>query len=134
VFGAGFVGEDASLGAVVAPVASTVRPEARREFGPPSVGDGIYRWRAELERASPAYGKKHLPSLITNTSWRLIWFIVGATIVAYWALVTVFAGIIAPHDPFASLGPRLHAPSAVYLLGTDALGRDVFSRVLYGAR
>lgn len=60
--------------------------------------------------------------------------IVGATIVAFWALVIVFAGIIAPHDPFASLGPRLQAPSAEYLLGTDALGRDVFSRVLYGAR
>lgn len=60
--------------------------------------------------------------------------VVGAVIVASWLLVIVFVGVLAPHDPFASLGPRLQAPSAQYLLGTDALGRDVFSRVLYGAR
>jgi peptide/nickel transport system permease protein len=60
--------------------------------------------------------------------------VVGAVIVAFWVLVVLLVGIIAPHDPFASLGPRLQAPSAQYLLGTDALGRDVFSRVLFGAR
>jgi peptide/nickel transport system permease protein len=60
--------------------------------------------------------------------------VAGAAVVTLWVLVILFAGFIAPHDPFASLGPRLQPPSLHYLLGTDALGRDVFSRVLYGAR
>jgi peptide/nickel transport system permease protein len=42
---------------------------------------------------------------------------------------------LAPYDPVASsLGSRLQAPSARHLFGTDDLGRDVLSRVLYGAR
>ena len=60
--------------------------------------------------------------------------VIGGGIVALWVLVILFAGIIAPHDPLASSGPRLAAPSLDHLLGTDTLGRDVFSRVLYGAR
>jgi peptide/nickel transport system permease protein len=60
--------------------------------------------------------------------------IVGASVVALWILIVVLAAVLAPHDPFASSGPRLQAPSANHLLGTDALGRDVLSRVLYGAR
>jgi len=42
--------------------------------------------------------------------------------------------IIAPHDPFAADGPSLAAPSWSYPMGTDALGRDLFSGVLHGAR
>lgn len=42
--------------------------------------------------------------------------------------------IIAPHDPFAVDGPSLAAPSWSYPMGTDALGRDLFSGVLHGAR
>jgi peptide/nickel transport system permease protein len=60
--------------------------------------------------------------------------IVGAVVVALWILIIVFASVLAPHDPFAPSGPRLQAPSGSHLLGTDALGRDVLSRVLHGAR
>lgn len=60
--------------------------------------------------------------------------IIGGGIVALWVVVVLFAGVLAPHDPFASSGPRLASPSLDHLLGTDTLGRDVFSRVLYGAR
>ncbi|WP_029003040.1 ABC transporter permease [Azorhizobium doebereinerae] len=49
--------------------------------------------------------------------------------------IALFAPLIAPHDPIAMLPTqRLKPPSATYLLGTDAYGRDLLSRLLYGAR
>ncbi len=60
--------------------------------------------------------------------------IVGGAIVLLWILIIIFAPLIAPHDVFDSSGPRLQAPSASHWLGTDSLGRDVFSRVLLGSR
>jgi peptide/nickel transport system permease protein len=42
--------------------------------------------------------------------------------------------MLAPHDPFAQQADRLQSPSAAHLFGTDNLGRDILSRVLYGAR
>ena len=48
---------------------------------------------------------------------------------------SVLAPIVAPWDPNAiSLGEALHAPSAAHWFGTDQLGRDVLSRVIYGGR
>ena len=47
----------------------------------------------------------------------------------------LIAGFLAPHDPLRNnFRYRLGAPTAVYWLGTDGFGRDVLSRVLYGAR
>jgi peptide/nickel transport system permease protein len=50
-------------------------------------------------------------------------------------LVAVFAPVLAPYDPARTniLQPN-HGASSAHLFGTDALGRDIFSRVLYGAR
>ncbi len=59
----------------------------------------------------------------------------GLAIVGFISLVAIFAPLIAPYDPNAiNLKNILHAPSANNFLGTDALGRDVFSRLLFGAR
>lgn len=59
----------------------------------------------------------------------------GAALLAMFALSAVFASWIAPHDPAQlSLGARLLPPSHAHWFGTDELGRDVFSRTLYGAR
>ena len=50
-------------------------------------------------------------------------------------LVALLAPMIAPYDPnFVNPADRLDPPSAKYWFGTDDLGRDVFSRVIYGAR
>lgn len=61
--------------------------------------------------------------------------VVPASLIALVALAAVFAPILAPYDPL-SQSPiiRLQAPSAAHLMGTDELGRDVLSRVIYGAR
>jgi peptide/nickel transport system permease protein len=60
---------------------------------------------------------------------------VGLGVIIFWALVAVFAPLIAPYDPLAQeIGNRLKPPSAEHWFGTDELGRDVFSRVVYGAR
>lgn len=50
-------------------------------------------------------------------------------------LMAVFAPVIAPYgEAEQNLVEKLQAPSAAHLLGTDSLGRDIFSRLLYGAR
>ncbi len=50
-------------------------------------------------------------------------------------IIAIFAPIISPYDPYAqSLSNRLVKPGILHLLGTDELGRDVFSRLIYGSR
>ena len=50
-------------------------------------------------------------------------------------LLALFAGNLAPHDPIAPNYDRmLEAPSSEFLLGTDQLGRDLFSRLLHGGK
>jgi peptide/nickel transport system permease protein len=59
----------------------------------------------------------------------------GAAIIAIWAIVAIAAPIIAPYDALAQkIEDRLGPPSAQHLFGTDELGRDVFSRIVYGAQ
>ena len=58
----------------------------------------------------------------------------GAVMVAI-VLAAVFAGVIARQDPIATeAGGTLARPSAAHWLGTDHLGRDIYSRVVHGAR
>jgi peptide/nickel transport system permease protein len=61
--------------------------------------------------------------------------IVGTAIIAGLLLVAAVAPLLATHSPYEQvLADRLFAPSGKYLFGTDGLGRDIFSRVVYGAR
>src|SRR4029077_18800285 len=60
---------------------------------------------------------------------------VGAAVVVVMIVVGVFAGLLAPYDPLAvELGVMLTKPGAAHWLGTDAFGRDVLSRLIYGSR
>ena len=59
----------------------------------------------------------------------------GLIIAILWILIAVIAPAIAPVDPLhQNLANRLQAPSALFLMGSDELGRDIFSRVLWGSR
>jgi peptide/nickel transport system permease protein len=59
----------------------------------------------------------------------------GFTIVLGFTLVVIFAPIIAPHSSDAlDIPHKLQGPSSTYLLGTDHLGRDILSRLIYGSR
>ncbi len=60
---------------------------------------------------------------------------VGAAVVLFFVVVAVLAPLIANHDPFQTSFTTIRkAPSAKFWLGTDELGRDIFSRMVYGAR
>ncbi len=63
-------------------------------------------------------------------------FKLGVVICVMWVLVAIFAPLISPYDPVTDqdMAGRFQAPSGEHWFGTDSLGRDVFSRVLYGTR
>ncbi|CAA9585100.1 MAG: ABC transporter, permease protein 2 (cluster 5, nickel/peptides/opines) [uncultured Thermomicrobiales bacterium] len=83
------------------------RPAVRRTFVPP--------WVRRLSRNKLA--------------------LAGGAVVLLVALAALFAPLISPHSPYQQYtADQLVGPSSTYPLGTDELGRDVFSRVLYGAR
>lgn len=61
--------------------------------------------------------------------------IIGGGIVGLFVIIAVFAPFIAPYDPIASDWMAIReAPSLAHLFGTDDLGRDILSRVIFGAR
>ncbi len=61
-------------------------------------------------------------------------FVIGLGVLAAWALVALAASYAAPYDPFATVSGARAAPSLDFPFGTDRLGRDVLSRVIFGAR
>src|SRR4051812_26087314 len=62
-------------------------------------------------------------------------FWVGLLILAVFLLLVVAAPLVATHGPMTQDMPkRLSPPSAEHLFGTDELGRDIFSRTIYGAQ
>src|SRR5471030_3253874 len=61
--------------------------------------------------------------------------VLGIAIVAFWIIVAVLAPMLAPYAPLRQdIVHRLEEPGWSHPFGTDDLGRDEFSRVLYGAR
>jgi peptide/nickel transport system permease protein len=82
------------------------------------------RWRIGLRRRPGTLG----------SAWQQPLAIVGMSLAAAWIFVAIFAPLIAPYDPLAQTSQLFAEPSAAHLFGTDELGRDVFSRVLWGAR
>lgn len=67
--------------------------------------------------------------------WRRRGAMVGLLIVTFFVLIAVFASQVAPYDPIATSWSAVRkAPSLAYWFGTDEIGRDVLSRVVWGAR
>jgi peptide/nickel transport system permease protein len=71
---------------------------------------------------------------LVRPTWRQPLALTGVGIACLWIVVAIFAPLIAPHDPLAQTFTPAQPPSLSHLFGTDELGRDVFSRVVYGAR
>ena len=83
---------------------------------------------AQPRELSPA--RRALLRLVRRRSAML-----GLAIVLAFVLIAVFAPVISPQDPLqTSWSAVRNAPSAQYLFGTDEIGRDVLSRVIWGAR
>src|SRR3990172_6461956 len=60
---------------------------------------------------------------------------VSLVMILLMVLAAVFANVVAPYDPFQTVrGHIMSPPSSQFLFGTDNLGRDILSRIIYGAR
>ncbi|MGM1018467.1 MAG: ABC transporter permease [Actinomycetota bacterium] len=66
-------------------------------------------------------------------AWRTPLGVIGTVIAVAWVIVAFTAQWWVPFDPNAQIFPRLQAPGADTLLGTDSNGRDIFSRLMSGA-
>ncbi|MBJ6372910.1 ABC transporter permease [Sedimentitalea arenosa] len=101
--------------------------------------NGTAGWRDWLLTDEPASRRQARLS-----SWYKGWLtfrsntlaMLGLGVLLFLILAAIFAPILATHDPFAQdLGNRLLAPGEQgHFFGTDSLGRDIYSRILYGAR
>lgn len=58
----------------------------------------------------------------------------GFLIVFFLLFIAIFSDFIAPYDPYLRSLEKVKPPSSTHIMGTDALGRDVFSRIIYGSR
>jgi peptide/nickel transport system permease protein len=73
----------------------------------------------------------------TERSPDSIWtpsFVLGLATLLAWTVIAVFAEQVAPYDPIKTVGSARQPPSFEFWFGTDRLGRDVLSRVIFGAR
>ena len=89
----------------------------------------------------PTLGAPDAPRLISQRERALRTFtsnrtaVLGVAMILAIVLIAIAAPLIAPHDPLdQSVSNRLSPPDAEYLLGTDDKGRDILSRVIFGAR
>lgn len=98
--------------------------QKRAKDGAPA---GDLRWRAMASAAQ-------LVSLRRAAGYNLL-ATAGAALIVVFVACALFAPWIAPQDPARiDLPTRLMTPSAAHWFGTDELGRDIFSRIIYGAR
>jgi peptide/nickel transport system permease protein len=86
----------------------------------------------ELERRVPAPNR--LPGML-RLARRKYMGTFSLIVILIFLFTAIFAPVIAPYDPLAvHTSQALKPPSRTYIMGTDELGRDVFSRLIYGAR
>jgi len=102
-------------------------------------GTSQQSWRSWLMTETPT-SRRHAKFAALYQGWLTLksnkLTMIGLGILLFLILVAIFAPLLAPADPFAQdLGGRLlPLGSEGHLLGTDSLGRDILSRLIYGAR
>lgn len=90
-----------------------------------------------LDTGEAALARKIVPPASRARRWLRRYGLasLGAAIVLAWTLIAIFAPVISPYLPdTVEVTDRLQPPSLGHWLGTDALGRDVFTRLLYGSQ
>ena len=93
-----------------------------------------------LENSAEITGERHLLSKETRrfirvfTSRSLV--VVGVVIILLFLITAIFAPVLTPYDPYVQnlKEPLLQPGKKGHILGTDAIGRDILSRIIYGAR
>src|SRR5918912_2077456 len=86
------------------------------------------RWAARPRRAT-------WPGLLLDFAQHRTLGAFGALVIVGMIVTALLAGVVAPYDPYeTSFLEQLKPPSAAHLLGTDAFGRDILSRLIYGSR
>ena len=85
---------------------------------------------AEVGRGGPDASSRGLARRLLHDRNALI----GSVIVVVFVVVALLAPLVAPEDPLRISPERLEPPSRAHLLGTDGLGRDLLSRIAFGAR
>lgn len=94
------------------------------------------------EATSQDNGASALSTVQRSSSWQKTWskmkkrpgMIIGIGVLILFVLIGIFAPWIAPMDPLEISSNRRGAPSGANWLGTDEVGRDILSRVIYGSR
>jgi peptide/nickel transport system permease protein len=124
----------AKAGAVDISPGGTGPPVDLARLAPPGVADlvpdGEGGAAGALDASARRIRREHLRQLLHSKT-----FIVGAVILLWWIVCAVFGPTIAPQNPLAQNLLNINAaPSSAHWFGTDALGRDMFSRVIVGAR
>ena len=101
---------------------------------------GIFSRRRDLQLQDLGFTAEDLTS---RTLWQDAWrrlkknklAIASLIVIALITLVAIFAPLLAPYDPYATdIYNKLSGPTAEHIMGTDSIGRDVFSRIIYGTR
>lgn len=101
---------------------------------------GMFSRRRNLQLQDLGFTAEELTS---RTLWQDAWrrlkknklAIASLVVIGLIALVAVFAPLLAPYDPYATdIYNKLSGPTPEHIMGTDSIGRDVFSRIIYGTR
>jgi peptide/nickel transport system permease protein len=96
----------------------------------PSAGDGAGGPAGAVDVSAGRIRREHLRQLLHSAP-----FIVGALLLLWWVVCAIFGKLIAPYSPVSGNLIQFNLPpSGAHWLGTDSLGRDVWSRVIVGAR
>jgi peptide/nickel transport system permease protein len=108
---------------VIHPVAAPARSVTVGEVAPPRVGARPRRG-AGVRRVVRA-GARLFESRVAT---------LGLAIVLFWVLVALLAPVVSPYSPTGLVGKVAQPPSTRHWLGTDEMGRDVASRIIWGSR